>query len=83
MADWTKHKVPNPGYDNINDKANKFPATIGLLINSGFGNYKGLSLYILANFLKAAKEPVNVTPPINTPKNDAIECKASGWPHEI
>ncbi len=37
---------------------------------------------MLANFLKAAIEPVKVTPPINTPKKAANECKTSGCPHE-
>jgi len=38
---------------------------------------------ISANFIKAAIDPVKVTPPINVPKNDAILWKLSGWSHTI
>ena len=67
----------------MSPKASKLNPTIGLFKSSGDGNYNALSLYKFASFLKAAKEPVKVTPPINTPKNDAIVCKASGCPHEM
>lgn len=33
--------------------------------------------------MNAAIEPVNVTPPIKDPKNDAILCKLSGWSQTI
>ena len=62
----------------IKPNANALPAFIGLFSNSGFGNYKALSLYKFASFLNAAKDPVKVTAPIKTPKKLAIVCKASG-----
>jgi len=33
--------------------------------------------------MNAAIDPVNVIPPINVPKNDAILCKLSMWSHDM
>jgi hypothetical protein len=49
----------------------------GLLISPLAGNWK--SNLIPANLIKAAIDPVNVTPPIKVPKNEATACKLEGW----
>ena len=63
--------------DNIDTNAN------GLFNNALNGRSKFLPLNKLANFINAAIEPVNVTPPIKVPKNDAIQWNVSGWPCAI
>jgi len=54
-----------------------FVNTRGLLISPLAGKWK--SNLIPANLMKAAMDPVNVTPPIKVPKNEATACKLEGW----
>ena len=63
--------------DNIDIKAN------GLFNSTLKGKSRFLPLNKLANLINAAIEPVNVTPPIKVPKNEAIQWKLSGWPCAI
>jgi hypothetical protein len=48
-----------------------------LFNNSLCGKLKSFLGYKSANLINAAIDPVNVIPPINVPKNDAILCKLS------
>lgn len=78
IADWDNISAPTAGFFNINDNAAIFKIIMGVLINPANGTFKFTSLYKLANFLKAANDPVKVTPPMNTPKYEAIACNMSG-----
>jgi len=69
---------PIPGFLIIDTAASILSKAIGLLIIPANGRFIFESLYKLANFLKAANEPVNVTPPIKTPKYEAMACNISG-----
>lgn len=47
------------------------------------GIFKFAFGYKSANLMKAAIDPVNVIPPINVPKNEAILCNPSMWSAEM
>lgn len=77
-AAYVNISPPTAGFLIIAPKARIFASKIGLLIIPAAGRFMAYPLYKLANFLKAARDPVKVTPPINTPKNEAIVCNISG-----
>jgi len=78
IADYVNISPPTDGFLIIAPKARAFKRQIGLLITEANGIFMAYPLYKLANFLKAARDPLKVTPPINTPKNEAIVCRISG-----
>lgn len=71
--------IPAPWLDEDNINANIPPVNTenDLVTNSLCGILKLAFGYKSANLMKAAIDPVKVTPPINVPKNDAILCKLS------
>lgn len=76
------HNNPCPaaneaGLANMKYKAAVFKAMIGLLMYSPYGILKSYLGYKLANFLKAANDPVRVTPPMKTPMYEAEICNKS------
>ena len=83
MELYSSTKAPIPGYASIMPNPIALVAIMGLLRRWGCGNCNYLSFMTLASFLKAARLPVKVIPPMKTPRNEAMQCKASGLPQAI